>query len=264
MPVSVHARTAARVPGRRRPRWRARTATSPLVGELDGVAEQVDAAPGAAASGRPTQRHRARPASAARRRSAPGPCSAARAATAVARILDARRAARTASISSSSLPASILEKSSMSLMMASSCVAGLADGLRRSRAAPRPAACRASSVRHADDAVERRADLVAHGGQERGLGARRRQGLLARGGEFRRAALHARFQRLVGLLQRLRVGLRPARGTRQLLGAVVQHLRQAVHFVRCACRCRSRALRRAPAARRRWTGDAACGLCPGR
>ena len=81
--------------------------------------------------------------------------------------------------SRSSRPASILEKSRMSLMMASS-ASPLAGSSRRSRAA------RASSSRveqqpgHADDGVHRRADLVAHGGQERALGLRGRLGLAPR------------------------------------------------------------------------------------
>ena len=71
--------------------------------------------------------------------------------------------------SSASLPASILEKSRMSLITESRAspesltVAGI-------RAAGRKLALQ-HQLRHADDGVQRRADLVAHVGQEGALGA---------------------------------------------------------------------------------------------
>ena len=58
--------------------------------------------------------------------------------------LDARRAGRTACVSSSSLPASILEKSRMSLMMRQQRVAAVADGLGVARAARRRASVSSS------------------------------------------------------------------------------------------------------------------------
>ena len=102
---------------------------------------------------------------------APDPCRArarpSRSATSSTQLAQRRSRRR----SSSSLPASIFEKSRMSLM---------------TRAAPRPRCCTVSAysrcsasrsafeqqVGHADHAVERRADLVAHVGQELGLHAR--------------------------------------------------------------------------------------------
>jgi hypothetical protein len=43
-------------------------------------------------------------------------------------------------------------------------------------------------LRHAEDPVHRRADLVAHGGEELGLGAARRLGSVERGFQFSRLA----------------------------------------------------------------------------
>ena len=68
--------------------------------------------------------------------------------------------------SMSSLPASILEKSRMSLMIAEQRRAGAVDLARRSRAASASSSVLQRQVRHADDGVHRRADLVAHVGEE--------------------------------------------------------------------------------------------------
>ena len=71
--------------------------------------------------------------------------------------------------SRSSFPASILEKSRMSLMTVSSESADEFHRCPGTRAALGSARFRAS-VGHADHAVHRRADLVAHIGQEFALG----------------------------------------------------------------------------------------------
>ena len=68
--------------------------------------------------------------------------------------------------SSSSLPASIFEKSRMSLMTPSSASPERAGGLDVARAASPSSVGVAQQLEHADDAVHRRADLVAHVGQE--------------------------------------------------------------------------------------------------
>ncbi len=92
-------------------------------------------------------------------------------------VVEQSRAGRSRCVSSSSLPASILEKSRMSLMSASSESARRPNGL--GVAALLVVERRVEQqARHADDAVHRRADLVAHVGQELALGlvrARRRR-----------------------------------------------------------------------------------------
>ena len=122
------------------------------------------------------------------------------------------RASENGIASSSSLRDSIFEKSRMSLRIASSdsaddltvveVVALLGVSSRVER-----------QLGHADDAVHRRADLVAHVGEELALGAAGFHGLVARRrhvgverAQFGRARLDCRFEALL-LLQQLRVAL---------------------------------------------------------
>ena len=98
--------------------------------------------------------------------------------------------------SSSSLPASIFEKSRMSLMTPSSASPEELGGLRRSERCSSLSGVSREQLDHPDHAVERRADLVAHVGQElrlepRGLDAPRR----ARGGARRRRWPPSRWRR---------------------------------------------------------------------
>ena len=99
-------------------------------------------------------------------------------------------------VSSSACPASIFEKSSTSLMIASSAVGRLRIVCRDVALLVGRAACSSSSVGQADDAVHRRADLVADGGEERALGARRLEGEVARALEL--ACLDGKRLRLGG------------------------------------------------------------------
>ena len=91
---------------------------------------------------------------------------------------------RTASASSSIRPASIFEKSRMSLMIVSSA------SPRRRGCVSAKSRCSSSSVgveqqpAHADDRVHRRADLVAHRGEERALRLVRGVRVAARGLEL--------------------------------------------------------------------------------
>ena len=91
---------------------------------------------------------------------------------------DGRRLSSTSSkrksvFSMSSLPASIFEKSRMSLMMPSSaCAADL--HLGQIVALPGVSSVFKRQMRHADDGVHRRADFMAHVGQEIALGLGRR------------------------------------------------------------------------------------------
>ena len=105
--------------------------------------------------------------------------------------------------SSSSLPASIFEKSRMSLM---TCEQRLGRRARPSRGSSR---CSAVELRverqlgHADDAVHRRADLVAHVGEELRLEARRLHGR-------RRAPRPASRVRLLDIVARRSLASRAA------------------------------------------------------
>ena len=138
---------------------------SPLSVNLIGVADQVDqhlAQP----PGSPTSRRARR---ARRRRPARGP-SAAPAAPAIFMRLAAAASRRSKSAgSSSSLPASILEKSRMSLMTASRASAPTRTISEILALLGRQLGVE-QQLGHADDAVHRRADLVAHVGQELALG----------------------------------------------------------------------------------------------
>ena len=151
--------------------------TSPALGELDGVADQVDQdlaqAAGVAdarAAGMP--RHRCGPPA-----RAPWPRAARRAAG--RRRPRPCRAGRRRCGSSSSLPASIFEKSRMSLMMREQRLAGVAHRLRVVALLGGQRRVE-QQLGHADHAVHRRADLVAHVGQELALGPARRLGRVAR------------------------------------------------------------------------------------
>ena len=107
------------------------------------------------------------------------PLCLARAAPASQRCPPRLRANQNRCVSKVSLPASIFEKSRMSLMMLSSVSVLLRMVSTNSR-------CSSSSVRvqqqvrHARDGIHRRADLVAHVGEELGLDARRLQRGVAR------------------------------------------------------------------------------------
>ena len=137
-----------------------------LLGELDRVADQVHHdLPQPAGIADSTCRAR-RPGCG---RPVPGPFWWARRRQRLHRVAERCRADRTSTVSSSSLPASILEKSRMSLMSVSS---ESAESLTMSRYS------RCSRVKsgvehqfgHADDAVHRRANFVAHVGQKFALG----------------------------------------------------------------------------------------------
>ena len=153
-----------------------RTTTSPCVGELDRVADQVHehlAQPPRIAPH--DRRHvgsdqRGQLEALGLRRARP----AARATSSTA----SRRSK--SMVSSSSLPASIFEKSRMSLMIASSASPDCAHRLRRTRAARGVSSRVEQQLGHADHAVHRRADLVAHLGQELALGPARRLRRVAR------------------------------------------------------------------------------------
>ena len=75
---------------------------------------------------------------------------------------------------------------------------------------------------HADHAVERGADFMAHGGQERRLGTGGAQGFVARGVQLGSAARHAVFQRVVGLVQGHGLRLDGCPVALELPGAVMQ------------------------------------------
>ena len=92
--------------------------------------------------------------------------------------VDDRRAGRTRCRSTSSLPASIFEKSRMSLMIASKRLARVAHGLRVVPLSGVEVGVE-QEVGHADDAVHGGADLVAHVGEEVGLEPRRLGRLVA-------------------------------------------------------------------------------------
>jgi hypothetical protein len=83
---------------------------------------------------------------------------------------------------------------------------------------------------HAYHTVERRADLMAHGRQEGGLGPGRRQRLFARSAQFRCALRNAGFQCVVGLLQGQCIGSNLLAKALQQHGTVMQHLRQCAHL----------------------------------
>ena len=169
MPVSRDRELAA--DARRRPAGTRRATRTDddlaALGELDGVADQVDAAPGAAAR----RRRRATSGTAGSTRAgqleplARGP----RRASGVGGVVEPARAPRTARGSSSSCPASILEKSRTSLMIAQQRVGRDCARSPGTRAARASASVVEQQVRHAQDAVHRRADLVAHVGEEGAL-----------------------------------------------------------------------------------------------
>ena len=106
-------------------------------------------------------------------------------------VADRVRAGENSAGSSSSLPASILEKSSMSLMIAEQAVGRRLDRLEILRCS-----CAEGGVQgqlgHAEDRVHRRADLVADVGQELVLGPVGRLGRLLRPAQFRLRAACAR------------------------------------------------------------------------
>ena len=78
----------------------------------------------------------------------------------------------------SSRPASIFDRSRTSLIRSSSCDPHLAIASSASRCGGVQAAVALQQLRVAEHAVQRRAQLVAHVGQELALGARRRLGRL--------------------------------------------------------------------------------------
>ena len=76
----------------------------------------------------------------------------------------------------STTPASIFDRSSTSLIRSSRCAPHFEIASSASRCVARQRAIALQQLRIADHAVERRAQLVAHVGQELALGARRRFG----------------------------------------------------------------------------------------
>ena len=159
---------------RRRPRPRPRPA---LLGELDRVADEVDQhLPQPAGS--PTSASGTSGATSQRQLEALLACGPRREQASSESSTTSRRSNGDAS--SSSLPASIFEKSRMSLMIVEQRLAPTPDRC------PAKSRCSASSVvveqqlGHADDAVHRRADLVAHVGEELGLEPRRFERRVAR------------------------------------------------------------------------------------
>ena len=98
--------------------------------------------------------------------------SCARAPNSADDLLELARADRTARVASSSLPASALDRSSTSLM---SVISASADALERAHEAALLGIERGvlEQRRHADDAVERRAQLVAHVREEKRFGVHR-------------------------------------------------------------------------------------------
>ena len=138
----------------------------------------------------------------------------------------ARPSSRTSNVSrySSILPASILERSRMSLMSASRCLPGgvdlLAGRARRPRSAGSPSGLLLEHFAVADDGVQRRAQFVAHVGQELALGL-----VGALGG------LHQHLQLLVALFE-LGVGAGeiPA-GEAEAAGHAVEGVRELAQLV---------------------------------
>ena len=160
------------------------------LGELDGVADQV-------------QQHLAQALGVADdavghvRRDAPRqlePLLCARTAEHLHGVAEHLAERRTDAGSSSSLPASIFEKSRMSLMMRSS---ASADDLTMPRYCALLGIVRRleQQLGHAEHAVHRGADLVAHVGQELALGAVGRLGRVLRQPELLRLLPHAAAQR---------------------------------------------------------------------
>ncbi len=178
MPMPVSRDREAQPRAARRPRVAvAATTHLAVVGELHRVADQVRPASGAARLGSPATRGRhvgRSRSSASSRPFVVRACSA--------NEVERRRRTHAGQVerracSSSSLPASIFEKSRMSLMIVEQA------RRRERRMVSANSRCSASSggVRAAgsvmpDHAVHRRADLVAHRGQELGLGACRALG----------------------------------------------------------------------------------------
>ena len=149
-----------------------------LVRELDGVADEVGE--NLAQAGRVAEHASGTPGSTLTMSSSP--FAAACVAIGHADVFDASRTCSGAR-STSSLPASIFEKSSTSLMMPRRAVGAGADGLGE-LALRRLQRRVEQQLGHADDAVHRRADLVAHVREEVGLRADRgRFGIL--GGDAR-------------------------------------------------------------------------------
>ena len=94
----------------------------------------------------------------------------------VTEIGDQLRADRSPSASMSMRPASIFDRSSTSLIRSSRCAPHLEIASSASRCVAFRRAIALQQLRVADHAVERRAQLVAHVGEELALGARRRLG----------------------------------------------------------------------------------------
>ena len=158
---------------RRRLRLRSSTCDDDLalLGELDGVADQVDEdlpQPAGVADQRVGH--------VGRRRGRPAPAPSAWRRRASVCMVSPRLSRRSKSIgSSSSLPASILEKSRMSLITVSSASADVLTMLQVLALLGGEVGVE-RQLGHAEDAVHRRADLVAHVGQELALGPAGRLG----------------------------------------------------------------------------------------
>ena len=139
-----------------------------VLGELDGVADEV----GEDWRRRPGSPRRAAGTSASTSAVSSSPllwaCRASR-----SQVSSTVRRRSKSSVSSSSLPASILEKSRMSLMIVSSASALFSHGARVLALLGVQVGVE-QECGHADDAVHRRADLVAHVGEELALRGVRR------------------------------------------------------------------------------------------
>ena len=171
-----HARraSAADALAMRRDRQAQRDAAA--LGELDGVAEQVDQHLPQAMR---IAEHAAAAARAASRRASTSVLRSAAGATMRQRLLHDVGHVEAARSRARSLPASIFEKSRMSLMTCSRCSADSCTTVAHSRCSGVERRVE-QQRRHAQHAVHRRADLVAHAGEELALGAGRGLGGVAR------------------------------------------------------------------------------------
>ena len=170
--------------------------TSPLLREFDGIADEVGQD---LAQPRRVAAHDAPARRCAIAHESSTPFGAAPAGEERRDVLGDRRAGRTSMCSSVSLPASIFEKSRMSLMRVEQRIApSRATVSAYSRCVAGRARVVEQQLEHADDAVHRRADLVAHVGEERALGAARffRPGLL----DFETAGIFLQLPLGVGAL----------------------------------------------------------------
>ena len=236
MPVSRTAKRR-RSPPASWPSSSTRSTMRAVLGELDRVAQQVEQRL------RQPRRVAAQRGGHARRRRMPSarPLACARSATRRG-VRASSRASEKSVCSSSSLPASIFDRSRMSLMTCSRWLGGVGDLVQAVDAAPASRGVAAQQVRQADDGVHRRADLVAHVGQEGALGAVGGLGAVARQHQLGIGLL----QLLLGLLDLGDVGHQHQEAAHLAVDQVGDVVGQAVH----ACGRRRRAARAGNAAPR--------------